>query len=137
MDVRSDSNVHSILLTGGNQTTITWNGDSDASWQCFGDSGHTDHKNGQRHRGKPPTVSRLRYSLVCRKQFPAIALRSFNPGIATASDNCPGATVNGVRSDFMSLNSPYPVGTTTITWTATDASWQRFSDIGNSDHNRQ
>jgi hypothetical protein len=45
-----------------------------------------------------------------------------NPGTATASDNCPGATVNGVRSDAQALNAPYPVGTTTITWTATDAS---------------
>jgi hypothetical protein len=34
-----------------------------------------------------------------------------NPGMATASDNCPGATVNGVRSDAMALNAPYPVGT--------------------------
>jgi hypothetical protein len=26
-----------------------------------------------------------------------------NPGLATASDNCPGATVNGVRSDAMAV----------------------------------
>ncbi len=47
---------------------------------------------------------------------------SLDPGTATPSDNCPGATVNGVRSDALPLNAPYPVGTTTITWTATDAS---------------
>lgn len=46
---------------------------------------------------------------------------TLNPGTATAKDNCPGATVNGVRSDAMALNALYPVGATTITWTATDA----------------
>jgi hypothetical protein len=44
-----------------------------------------------------------------------------NPGIATATDNCLGVTVTGVRSDNLALNAPYPRGTTTITWKATDA----------------
>jgi hypothetical protein len=44
-----------------------------------------------------------------------------NPGTATANDNCPGVTVTGVRSDSQPLNAPYPVGVTTITWTAKDA----------------
>ncbi len=44
-----------------------------------------------------------------------------NPGTASASDNCSGTTVAGARSDSQPLNAPYPVGTTTITWTATDA----------------
>jgi uncharacterized repeat protein (TIGR01451 family) len=44
-----------------------------------------------------------------------------NPGTATATDNCPGVTVTGTRSDSQALNAPYPVGTTTITWKATDA----------------
>jgi hypothetical protein len=44
-----------------------------------------------------------------------------NPGTATATDNCPGVTVTGTRSDSQPLNAPYPVGTTTITWKATDA----------------
>ncbi|MDX6484469.1 MAG: hypothetical protein QOE95_2240, partial [Gaiellaceae bacterium] len=43
-----------------------------------------------------------------------------NPGTATATDNCPGVTVSGVRSDSQPLNAPYPVGATTITWTAND-----------------
>jgi HYR domain len=46
---------------------------------------------------------------------------SVDPGTATAGDNCPDATVSGVRNDGQPLNAPYPVGTTTITWTATDA----------------
>ena len=54
-----------------------------------------------------------------------------DPGLATAvvavappsaDDNCSLATVTGVRSDGVpSLDAPYPVGTTTITWTAKDA----------------
>jgi hypothetical protein len=46
---------------------------------------------------------------------------SLDPGTATATDNCPGVTVAGVRSDSQPLNAPYPVGTTTITWTANDS----------------
>lgn len=44
-----------------------------------------------------------------------------NPGTATGNDNCPGVTITGTRSDSQPLNAPYPVGTTTITWTAKDA----------------
>jgi hypothetical protein len=40
---------------------------------------------------------------------------------ATATDNCGAATVAGVRSDGLSLSADYPVGTTVITWTATDS----------------
>jgi hypothetical protein len=43
-----------------------------------------------------------------------------NPGIATATDNCAVASVVGTRSDAAALNDPYPVGTTTILWKATD-----------------
>ncbi len=45
-----------------------------------------------------------------------------DPGTATATDNCSVASVQGVRSDGLALNAPYPVGVTTITWTATDGS---------------
>jgi len=38
-----------------------------------------------------------------------------------ASDNCTEVKVSGVRSDGAALDAPYPVGVTTITWTATDA----------------
>jgi len=46
------------------------------------------------------------------------AVQSFND--ATATDNCGSPTVVGVRSDSQPLSAPYPTGTTTITWTATD-----------------
>jgi hypothetical protein len=43
--------------------------------------------------------------------------------IATASSACAGAplSASGVRSDSKALTDLYPVGTTTVTWTATDA----------------
>jgi hypothetical protein len=40
---------------------------------------------------------------------------------ATATDNCGTPTVTGTRSDGKPIDAPYPVGVTTITWTATDA----------------
>jgi len=43
-----------------------------------------------------------------------------NPGTVTATDNCAGMSVAGVRSDGQPLNASYPLGTTTITWKATD-----------------
>jgi hypothetical protein len=53
---------------------------------------------------------------------PGTCSANVNPGTATATDNCPGTTVTGTRSDGHPLTDPYPGGTTTITWTATDAS---------------
>ena len=41
---------------------------------------------------------------------------------ATATDNCGAPTVTGVRSDALALTAAYPVGVTTINWTATDNS---------------
>jgi pimeloyl-ACP methyl ester carboxylesterase len=43
-----------------------------------------------------------------------------NPGTPTVSDNLPGAIFAGQRSDNKPLTDPYPLGVTTITWTATD-----------------
>ena len=44
-----------------------------------------------------------------------------NPGTVLATDNCDTTpTINGTRSDSQPLTDPYPVGVTTITWTATD-----------------
>ena len=39
----------------------------------------------------------------------------------TAADNCGTLTPAGTRSDGVALGDPFPKGTTTITWTATDA----------------
>src|ERR1700693_705452 len=43
-------------------------------------------------------------------------------GSAQAADNCPDVKVSSVRSDGAAMTAPFMVGTTTITWTATDAS---------------
>jgi len=44
-----------------------------------------------------------------------------NPRTATATDNCDNTpTIVGTRSDSQPLNAPYPKGSTTITWRATD-----------------
>ena len=53
---------------------------------------------------------------------PGLCSATVNPGTATATDNCPGVTVNGTRNDGQPLNAPYPVGTTLILWKATDTS---------------
>ncbi|MDA1141476.1 MAG: HYR domain-containing protein, partial [Planctomycetota bacterium] len=50
-----------------------------------------------------------------------------DPGTPNVSDNCPGVTFKGVRDDGKALTDPYPVGTTTITWTATDAAGNQAS----------
>jgi uncharacterized repeat protein (TIGR01451 family) len=52
---------------------------------------------------------------------PGTCSANVNPGTATATDNCGPTTVSGSRSDGQSLSAPYPRGTTTITWTATDS----------------
>ncbi len=39
---------------------------------------------------------------------------------ATATDVCTATSLTGVRSDLLFLTDPYPVGVTTITWTALD-----------------
>src|SRR5581483_9812859 len=43
-----------------------------------------------------------------------------NIGTANATDNCSPVSINGVRSDALALNAPYPVGATHISWTASD-----------------
>jgi hypothetical protein len=45
---------------------------------------------------------------------------TLNPGTATATDNCTGVTTAGVRNDGLALTAAYPIGVTTITWTAAD-----------------
>lgn len=49
-----------------------------------------------------------------------------NVGAATATDNT-SVTITGTRSDGQALNAPYPVGTTVIVWTATDAGGKQVS----------
>ena len=47
---------------------------------------------------------------------------TLDPGKATVLDNCDGAlNPTGVRSDGLAVLAPYPVGITTITWSAVDS----------------
>jgi hypothetical protein len=52
----------------------------------------------------------------------AVILDDLTIGTPTVSDNCGGpVAVVPTRSGKDVFNDPYPVGTTTITWTATDS----------------
>jgi len=51
-----------------------------------------------------------------------------DPGTSAASGSCSGVTVTSVRSDGQPLSAPFPLGTTTITWTATDNASNSASD---------
>jgi len=80
----------------------------------------------------------IRFSLISTKDDIAPSITApdgithpNDPGLASAlvavappaaTDNCSAITFAGVRSDSKPLDAPYPVGVTTITWTATDAS---------------
>ena len=53
---------------------------------------------------------------------PRLASAVVATGSPAAEDNCtPDVPTSGKRSDGRALDAPYPVGETTITWTATDA----------------
>jgi uncharacterized repeat protein (TIGR01451 family) len=67
----------------------------------------------------PPVISCP--ANITHNTDPGLCSAVINPGTATATDNCDSSpTVVGTRSDNQPLNAPYPKGTTTITWTATD-----------------
>ena len=83
----------------------------------------------------PASVSGLLHVAVSDGEVPSIAavgnLAAMATSLAGASvavtapaahDNCAGVTVSGARSDGAALGALYPIGSTTITWTATDAS---------------
>jgi hypothetical protein len=85
------------------------------------------------------TNDAIRFSLVSVKDVekpsitaPESLTKGNDPGLATAvvavgspvaSDNCGDVKISSVRSDgaTIPIDAPYPVGITTITWTATDA----------------
>lgn len=64
---------------------------------------------------------------IVRGNDPDTCSATVDPGSPTATDNCGSPTVTGTRSDGQPLSSPYPKGTTTITWTATDGSGNHSS----------
>jgi hypothetical protein len=58
---------------------------------------------------------------------PGLASAVVAVGSPVATDNCQGVKVSSVRSDGAAIDAPYPVGVTTITWTATDAAGNAVS----------
>ena len=57
---------------------------------------------------------------ITRYTDPGQTSAAVNPGSPVTSGGCGTVAVTGVRSDGQPLNARYPVGTTIITWTATD-----------------
>ncbi|HJQ11044.1 MAG TPA: HYR domain-containing protein [Gemmatimonadaceae bacterium] len=86
---------------------------------------------------RPPTVTPPANVVVsttgpAQGLVPAIGACAGNadPGVATATDDVGVVSLVGVRSDAASLplNAPYPLGVTTITWTATDTDGMQTSE---------
>ncbi len=71
-----------------------------------------------------PTVScPANVNTVTNNTTGTCAASGVSLGTATAVDNCGGTlTATGTRSDSQPLSAAYPVGVTTITWSATDSS---------------
>src|SRR5205085_7296228 len=51
---------------------------------------------------------------------PGLCSAMVDPSWAGADDNCGTPAISSLRSDGALLSDPYPLGTTTITWSATD-----------------
>jgi hypothetical protein len=58
---------------------------------------------------------------------PTLASAVVALGSPLASDNCGDPTISSVRSDGLLMSAPFPVGVTTVTWTATDAAGNKAS----------
>ncbi|WP_157966006.1 HYR domain-containing protein [Cognataquiflexum aquatile] len=59
---------------------------------------------------------------VIQAADPGLCEAQISINLPTVSDNCIAEIPTGVRDDGLELTAPYPVGTTTITWTAMDIS---------------
>ena len=72
--------------------------------------------------GTPPVIT-CPPDLLDQPNDPGVCEAVLDVGTATAADNLSGVdTIQGTRSDGLALSAAYPVGTTTITWTAVDKS---------------
>jgi len=69
--------------------------------------------------GERPAISATPNLTAAASSAAGASLSVAAPG---ATDNCPGVSVAGTRSDGAALTAVYPAGSTTITWIATDAS---------------
>ena len=114
--VRSDAQALSAPYPAGT-TTITWTaidaaGNSASATQTITVTVPDT---------TPPTITAPADITVPTE--PGLPSAHVNVGTATASDNSGSVAVSGSRGDGpFALTDPYPIGTTTITWTATDPS---------------
>jgi uncharacterized repeat protein (TIGR01451 family) len=115
---RSDGQALNAPYPNGT-TTITWRATDDAGnySECSQTITVQDHED--------PVI--VCPAPIVRGNDPGSCSATVDPGHPTATDNCGSPTVTGTRSDGQSLNAPYPRGTTTITWTATDSSGNHAS----------
>ena len=56
-----------------------------------------------------------------------VSFASVNAGAATGADNCGAVEISGARSDNAPVSAGFPIGVTTITWTAKDAAGNSVS----------
>ncbi|OLE74120.1 MAG: hypothetical protein AUG74_03815 [Bacteroidetes bacterium 13_1_20CM_4_60_6] len=75
---------------------------------------------------KPSIVAPRSLSVPNDRGLPSAVVATGSPSV---EENCPLVRVDGSRSDGASLVAAYPVGVTSITWTATDASGNSASAI--------
>ena len=75
---------------------------------------------------KPSIVAPRSLSVPNDRGQPNAVVATGSPSV---EENCPLVRVDGLRSDGGSLAAAYPVGVTTITWTATDASGNSASAV--------
>lgn len=110
-------------------TTITWTAYSHDAPGPYADAEDEEsHRTGSAsciqtvtvHDVTPPTITCP--ANITRGTDPGSCSATIDPGTATATDNCDSPQVTGARSDNQPLDAPYPKGTTTITWTASDSS---------------
>ncbi|HJP59292.1 MAG TPA: HYR domain-containing protein, partial [Gemmatimonadaceae bacterium] len=95
-------------------TTITWT----ATDYDNATSSANQNVTVQDHE-KPSIVAPSSLSVPNDRGLPSAVVPTGSPSV---EENCPLVRVDGARSDGAALSAAYPVGVTTITWIATDAS---------------
>src|ERR1044072_7812304 len=109
---------------------VTNAADSSATVDVTVDGVHATISPGQQFlvsRDLTPPVITCPANVSVAGNIPGSCSAMVNPGVVSATDNRSAVTVAGRRSDGQLLNAPYALGTTTITWTATDAAGNQSS----------
>jgi hypothetical protein len=67
----------------------------------------------------PPTLTTP--APIALPTLSSACFASWSPQLPATQDDASGVSISGVRSDGLTLGDVYPLGSTTINWTATDA----------------